>query len=97
MQCRDVRNIGAGRTPVREALQRLAMNYLVELLPGPGQGWHPPELQLQRGLGEARKQALTPPPSTGRHSAAAPATCATPPYRPGSTPGARDRGRPLTC
>jgi DNA-binding GntR family transcriptional regulator len=30
------KRIGVGRTPVREALQRLAMNYLVELLPGRG-------------------------------------------------------------
>jgi DNA-binding GntR family transcriptional regulator len=28
--------LSVGRTPVREALQRLAMNYLVELLPGRG-------------------------------------------------------------
>jgi DNA-binding GntR family transcriptional regulator len=30
------KRLGVGRTPLREALQRLAMNYLVELLPGRG-------------------------------------------------------------
>lgn len=30
------KRLGVGRTPAREALQRLAMNYLVELLPGRG-------------------------------------------------------------
>ena len=40
-------------------------------------GRHPPGLRLQRGLGPRPARRPSPPPSTGRRSAAAPTTCGT--------------------
>ncbi len=64
------RRLGVGRTPVREALQRLAMNYLVELLPGRGAFVSPislPDLvkisEIRLQLESASSWKASPPPA----------------------------------